>query len=297
MTTLPLKPRVLTVGRLYCDLIFTGLPRLPSLGTEVFTNGFGAHAGGGAFITAAHLTQLGHGTSMVTMLPPPPFIDLISTELEASKVDLSLSVQLAPTDGPQITVAMAESGDRAFLTRRVGPAFPKIDAPMIAEHGFSHLHVGELESLIAHPEILATARGLGMTISADCGWSDDFDTAQLKPLAGAVDVFLPNEAEMEALAGLAESFAPLTVVKMGAAGAMALTDQEPLRAAGFPAEAIDTTGAGDAFNAGFLSAWLGGQTLGACLEAGNRRGAFSVQNRGGFTPAAAPTPAVGLAGE
>ena len=56
---------VLCVGRLYCDLIFTDLPRMPTAGTEVFAGGMGLHAGGGAAITAGHLSALGHGSKAV----------------------------------------------------------------------------------------------------------------------------------------------------------------------------------------------------------------------------------------
>ncbi|MEL7344288.1 MAG: carbohydrate kinase family protein, partial [Pseudomonadota bacterium] len=214
------KPAVLSVGRLYCDMIFTGLPRLPSLGTEVFTEGFGTHAGGGAFITAAHMAALGHATSLATMLPSTPFSDLMRPELEASKVDLSLSGTLPEADGPQVTVAMVQSGDRAFLTRKAGPAFPALLAGDLARRGVKHLHIGELASLVAQPQIIDVARAQGMTISVDCSWDDALDAAALRPLAGKVDVFLPNEAEWAMMQemGLAETFAPLSVIKQGAAG-------------------------------------------------------------------------------
>lgn len=281
-------PAVLSVGRLYCDLIFTGLPRLPSLGTEVFTDGFGTHAGGGAFITAAHLSQLGHPTSLAAMLPSSPFAELMRPELEASDVDLSLCAPLSKSEGPQITVAMANRGDRAFLTRRAGPAFPMLSAHDIASRRFRHLHVGELASLVAQPEIIDVARSAGMSISVDCGWDDDLKAEALKPLVGAVDVFLPNEAELATLRqmGLAEQFAPITIVKKGPRGAKAILDSDTLDAPGVRADVVDTTGAGDAFNAAFLSHWLMGASLQQCLDAGNVRGALTVQSRGGFSPEA-----------
>ena len=114
------RTSILSVGRLYCDLIFTDLPRMPTPGTEGFTDGFGTHAGGGAFITAAHLAQLGHPSSLAAMLPASPFGDLMRPDLEASQVDLSLCAPLPAAEGPQVTVAMAHAADRSFLTRRSG---------------------------------------------------------------------------------------------------------------------------------------------------------------------------------
>lgn len=293
------KPAILSVGRLYCDLIFTGLPRLPSLGTEVFTEGFGTHAGGGAFITAAHLAALGHPSSLATMLPSSPFSDLMRSELEASKVDLTLSGTLPEAAGPQITVAMVEAGDRAFLTRRAGPAFPFIAPTELARRGIRHLHVGEVASLVAQPEIIEVARAQGMTISVDCSWDESLNTSALKDFAGKIDVFLPNEAEWSFMSelGLADIFAPLTVIKRGAAGATAVSNAGTLDAPTSPVHAVDTTGAGDAFNAGFLSRWLIGDDLAACLAAGNERGALAVRQPGGFSPEPMDVADVGIAGE
>lgn len=293
------KPAVLSVGRLYCDLIFTDLPRLPTLGTEVFTDGFGAHTGGGAFITAAHLAQLGHTSALAAMLPSSPFGDLMRPELESSQIDLSLSAPLAEAAGPQITVAMAQGGDRAFLTRRAGAAFPKVSTSDLERRAIRHIHVGELASLAAQPEIIDVARAQGATISVDCGWDDALRLNALRPLVGLVDVFLPNESEITALRkmGVPDDFAPLTVIKRGDKGATALSDDGAVDMPTRAMKAVDTTGAGDAFNAGFLSAWLTGAGLSDCLAAGNQRGAIAVQRRGGFAAMEASNPGIGIAGE
>lgn len=291
-------PPVLSVGRLYCDLIFTGLPRMPTLGTEVFTDGFGAHAGGGAFITAAHLAQLGHRSSLASMLPASPFGDLMRPDLAASQVDLSLCAPLSFGEGPQITVAMAKGEDRSFLTRRAGVAFPKLKPAEVAKRGIKHIHIGEIASLISDPDILLLARSLGATVSADCGWDDDLDVGSLKPFIGALDVFLPNEAELDALkgSGLEEQLAAITVIKQGSKGATVVSSEGSITAQALTTEVVDTTGAGDAFNAGFLSQWLTGAPLGTCLEAGNQRGALAVATRGGISSATARTTEFGIAG-
>jgi len=278
-------PAVLSVGRLYCDLIFADLPRLPSLGTEVFADTFSVHPGGGAYITAAHLAALGHSSALATMLPSGPFADLIRTDIEAANLDLTLSAPLPPDAGPQVTVAMATQGDRAFLSRRAGPACPPLSQNNLRTMQLSHIHIGELTSLVAHPEILDIAKALSLTLSVDCAWDDDLQTSNLAPLLSQVDVFLPNEAEFDALAQAA-NLAPLTVVKRGAKGASAITDAGRIDEATTPMHALDATGAGDAFNAGFLSAWLTGRALPDCLAAGNARGAQVISKKGGFVAAA-----------
>lgn len=279
------KAPVLAVGRLYCDLIFTDLPRMPTLGTEVFAGGFGAHAGGGAFITAAHLSQLGHTSFLAAMLPHAPFKDLMQNDLTTSKVDLSMSASLTNKDGPQMTVAMVTGSDRSFLTHRAGSAFPKLSINDIKKHNIRHIHIGEITSLIANPEIVEIARSQGITISSDCGWDDDFDASQLLPFLGKIDLFLPNQAEMDSLRNtcIGDKLAAVTVVKRGDQGATLLSTRHVLTMPALPTEVIDTTGAGDAFNAGFLSMWLEGASHEASLKAGNQRGALAVRTRGGFS--------------
>lgn len=283
MSGAPDQPGVLSVGRLYCDLIFTDVPRMPSLGTEVFAGGFGLHAGGGAYITAAYFSMLGHTSKLASFLPAPPFRDLVASEIAQSGVDISLC-RAAPTGlDPQVTVAMVTGGDRAFLTRRSGAPFPALSAADVRAAGARHVHIGELATLAEAPELIDAARSAGATVSLDCGWDENLAGEGLARLLSGVDVFLPNAAEMRRLAeiGLAGSLAPLTVIKRGAEGASAIKGGREVREDAVPVKAVDTTGAGDAFNAGFLSAWLAGRPLAACLAEGNAMGARAISGRGG----------------
>ncbi|MEM6826116.1 MAG: PfkB family carbohydrate kinase, partial [Pseudomonadota bacterium] len=250
------------------------------------------------WITAAHLSALGHATSLATMLPSASICGLIRPELEASEIDLSLSTVLPEEAGLQITVAMAGCGDRAFLTRRAGPAFPRLSSDDLARCQARHVHIGEVSSLVSRPEIIDIARANGMSISVDCGWDDGLDARSLRRISGLVDVFLPNEAEwawIEAI-GLGGEFAPITIVKRGASGASAIWNGAVIEAGVSPIEALDTTGAGDAFNAGFLSHWLTGRDLPDCLAAGNSRAALTLRRSGGFSKDMDTPSNVGAAG-
>lgn len=280
---------VLSLGRLYCDLIFTDLPRMPTMGTEVYAGGFGVHAGGGAFITAAHLAALGHGSALSAMLPPAPFDAILAGDLESVGVDLRLCRTMAPGSDPQVTVALAGEDDRAFVTRRSGPAFPALEVGDLTALGVTHVHVGELATLIERPGIIALARGAGATISLDCSWDDGLAAPDIAAVLPEVDVFLPNEAEVRHLEeiGVPRSRFPLTAIKQGAEGATALAGDAQVHEPAQVVAVVDTTGAGDAFNAGFVNAWLAGQDLRACLRAGNAQGARAIAQRGGFRRAMA----------
>jgi sugar/nucleoside kinase (ribokinase family) len=290
---------ILCVGRVYCDLIFTDVPRLPSMGTEVFAGGLGLHTGGGAPITASHLAALGRPVALAATLPAPPFDRIVAADLAAAEIDVTLCAAAPPGAEPQVTVVVTDVADRAFLTRRAGPAAPELAAEDLRRLGIGHVHVGELATLIEAPRLAALAREAGATLSVDCSWDEAITAERVAPLANAADVFLPNEAEAERMAGLglAGPLAPLTVVKCGAAGARAEAGGACVSARAATTEVRDTTGAGDAFNAGFLDAWLAGAPLERCLAAGNAAGARAIAVRGGFARPAGPVAATRAAAE
>jgi sugar/nucleoside kinase (ribokinase family) len=276
------KP-VLCAGRVYCDLVFTDVPRLPTLGTETFAGGLGIHAGGGAFITAATLSALGQSSSLLSILPAAPFDTLITKELIANNVDIQHCVAAPQGDDPQITVAIATGIDRAFISRRVNSAIPRISSDDIRK--YSHLHIGEIRTLTEHPELPLQAHAAGLTISLDCGWDDELmaDPSGLEELIASVDIFLPNEMEADRLskAGISITTAPLTVIKCGKKGVVLQSQTENISVPTTAVDVIDATGAGDAFNGGFIFEWLRETPLVKCLEVGNACGASAVQGVGG----------------
>jgi sugar/nucleoside kinase (ribokinase family) len=72
-------------------------------------------------------------------------------------------------------------------------------------------------------------------------------------------------------------------LKLGPDGAALLWDGEIHRCGPYPVEPLDTTGAGDCFDAGFIYGWLRGQSPGACLQIANVCGALSTRDLGGIT--------------
>ncbi|QDY70662.1 carbohydrate kinase family protein [Qingshengfaniella alkalisoli] len=274
--------RVVCAGRVYCDIIFTGLNSLPQPGREVFAEDLTLRAGGGAFTTAAYLAQFSRPVSLMAHLPAAPFADYVTAEAERYNVDLSVA-DVATSAVPQITVAMVGAGDRAFLSKRSDDALPADWETVLGRHHFDHLHIGELTTLVENPGLIAAARKAGMTISLDCGWDDKVLSADPSTLVSKVDLFLPNDDEADALAsyGRVQDMAPCVVVKRGAKGATAHGEGTTLTRGAAAARVIDSTGAGDAFAAGFVHAWLDGQDLGKCLDLGNRCGVFAVGHIGG----------------
>jgi sugar/nucleoside kinase (ribokinase family) len=195
-----------------------------------------------------------------------------------------------------VTVAITSPADRALVTY-LGAIGALAAADVTDERlaGFGHLHVSSYflqEALRPHcRDLFARARGLGLTTSLDPGfdpseeWGDD-----LRRTLQEVDVFFPNEVELRGLGGhpdVGECLRRLqngrtrVVAKLGRDGAATLEDGRLLHVPALPVEPLDTTGAGDSFNAGFLHAWLQGGRIVDCLRLGTACGALSTLGLGG----------------
>lgn len=268
---------ILCVGRIYCDLLFRS-DTLPRWGHEVFAEDFTSSAGGGAFITAAYLSAFGHRISLAGNAGAEfPFGPVIARDMQACDID---GQQIRPGTSAQVTVALAGGHDRAFLTYR-DPAL--ITAPDVT--GCDHLHIGELSSLAECPALIEQARAAGATVSCDCGDGGGYP-ADVTGLIAGLDLFMPSQSEWQALrdSGLMPDLAPgALVVKMGEQGARTWDGTDWITTPALPATPKDPTGAGDAFNAGYLHRWLAGAAPLDCLQLGARCGAATVEMLGGWS--------------
>jgi sugar/nucleoside kinase (ribokinase family) len=163
-----------------------------------------------------------------------------------------------------------------------------------------HVHVGSYflqPGLAAEiPALFRAAHEAGATTSLDPNWdpSGSWDGG-FAAAAAETDVLLPNAAECRALAGTDDVEAAAralaggdgrprrtVAVKCGADGALAIaSDGSVVRSPALATDAIDTTGAGDAFDAGFLATWLEGRPLGDALRLAVACGSLSTRAAGG----------------
>ncbi|ODT66881.1 MAG: ribokinase [Pelagibacterium sp. SCN 63-23] len=281
---------VLSLGRIYCDMVFRGLDDMPVLGRELFARDFAMTPGGGALITAAHLAALGRPSAVLARFGTDPLSVALSGELEDLGLDLRF-LDRSETAGPQLTVVMVKDGDRAFLSRRAGHARPSSFETALAWPEAAHLHIAEYATLHEMTDAIAAAKAKGLSVSLDPSWDDELirDPMFFERSTGA-DIFLPNLEEARALTGQDDPAAaiaqlhrhfPIVALKSGDQGALLAMDGEVISMPTPQVEVIDTTGAGDAFNAGFLHAWLDGADARACLAAAIAAGSRSVQASGG----------------
>lgn len=286
------RSAVLSIGRIYCDLIFTGLQGMPVLGREIFAENMDITAGGGAFIMAAYCAHAGRKTALLSRLGTDALSMGLEGQLAASNVDLRF-LDRAAEAGPQVTVAIINDQERAFLSRRAGQAEPETLSMALEWPDARHLHIAEFATLDEIPGLVAAAKAKGLTVSLDPSWDETliFDRDFLAKCEG-IDIFLPNVEEAAAITGETEPLKaldrlstvfPVIALKAGPEGAYLASRGNVLHHPAKPVQVIDTTGAGDAFNAGFIHSWLDGHDDETCLSAAVAMGTLAVQAAGGAT--------------
>ncbi|MEY9904747.1 sugar/nucleoside kinase (ribokinase family) [Catenulispora sp. MAP12-49] len=289
---------LLVVGDTNPDVLLAGAPAVPPYGQAETLVASGTLAlGGSAAIVAHGAARLGISTALAAQVGRDAAGDFVLDALTSVGVDIA-AVTRHPDLPTALTVCLGgPDGDRAILTAPGCLAgFDPAELPRARHvHAASYFLQPSLAARL--PELLRAARAAGATTSLDTN-HDPSGLWQLAPgLLEVCDYVLPNEAEALALTGAAtvdealKSFADrgvaTPVVKRGRHGAAALQEGNTHTARLAPLEPVDTVGAGDSFDAGFLAALLNGEGLEQALAVGCACGALSTQGLGGT--AAQPT--------
>lgn len=281
---------VLVVGDYCLDLIFTGMPGFLELGTEVVASRF-AMTPGGAYNAAAAMHRLGLKVAWAADFGTDDFSQFVLRKAREEGLDDRFFVH---HNRPLrfVTVAASYPEDRAFLAYYdPSPSVPagakalaRVRAGALYVPGF---YCGPLLDLGVS---LVRAKGMKLIMDGNSPDSITLQTPRAKRAARSADVLLVNAREARRLTGEPDlaraaqalaALARLLVVKDGGNGAYAWEEGHLLHEPAIPVEPVDTTGAGDCFNAGFLRAWLDGRPLRECLRWGNIVGGLSTLALGG----------------
>ncbi len=271
----------------FSDIIFTGLPGMPSPGQEFYSEGFGFGPGGHGGNSSIALARLGMKTGLISRVGRDPLGDVLCSKLEAEGVDVShvLRMDSMPT---AVSVALSFSYDRCFVTY---PHPSTVAEPMPIDFEFVKRarHV-----LVSGPDLtreeLSRIRSMGIGITLDVGWDSAKEPRRVFDLLPFVDIFIPNELEACQLTNMSDPREALEVlghqvrvpvVKLGPRGSMTLKDGCLIEVPSIGVEPVDTTGAGDVFAAGLLYGYLHGWSIERCLRLANVCGALSTQGIGG----------------
>jgi sugar/nucleoside kinase (ribokinase family) len=287
---------VTIAGELNLDLILYGLPEKLLPERELLADRMMLTLGSSSAIVAHNLSALGSRVGFQSRIGDDPLGRISLERLQESGVDIS-KVRVVPsatTTG--LTVILHHEQWRNILTYAGTIAelrWDDLDLEYLADSRHFHFSSYYLQKSLRPRvgELFRYLKTKGLTISLDTNDDpEDRWEGGLHQLLPHVDVFLPNEREAckaagtenmeEAMSKLAR-LVPLLVVKLGRKGALAQKGSER-----FPAEAkevvpVDSVGAGDSFDAGFLHEYVRGSDLAKCLAGGNAAGALSTTRPGG----------------
>jgi sugar/nucleoside kinase (ribokinase family) len=293
--------KVLCAGEINVDLVLQGYTEFPVPGKEVLVQDSQLVLGSATAILAMGLARLGTPVAFVGKVGDDLWGRHCLDDMAGRGIELSRVIRGGGLK-TGITVSITQAADRALVTYMgaIG-ALAAADVPDAAMAGLDHLHASSFflqEALRPGlPDLFARAHRAGLTTSLDSGFdpSGRWDGG-LRATLRETDLFFPNEVELRALSGCSDPAEGLRrldngstriVAKLGKEGAMTLDGDAVVHVPAYPVETVDTTGAGDSFNAGFLHRWLAGAPLVECLRLGAACGALSTLGLGGT--AAQPT--------
>jgi sugar/nucleoside kinase (ribokinase family) len=284
----PPEPAIYVIGGVTVDLIMGQVAPWPRPGTETFVAHSELRAGGPAGNTALALKALGVPHHLVSNIGN----DMFGAWLLGAFGDAGLAWPKVP-HASAISIAIEHpGGERSFFTSAGNLAAQTAEGflellPRQANPGDIALLTGAFlyPALLGSLDlVLDTAQKRGFVVAFDTGWPPDGWTEATRQHASGwlalADHILLNEIECLSLSGEADVEAAaswiaartgpsaVTVVKRGADGASAWAGGKVFHAAAPVVTVVDTTGAGDAFNAGYLAACLRGARIELALRQG-----------------------------
>jgi sugar/nucleoside kinase (ribokinase family) len=298
------KLDIAIAGEINLDLILYGLPTDLPVERELLASDFRLTLGSSSAILAHNLAILGAHVGFITRVGANPEADPLGTialdRLSQSGADLSrITRSTGSESGPAatgVTIILPHGPVRRMFT------WPGLMSEMTrADLDYQYLASARhfhLSSLFLHralandlPQLFHDLKRDGLTLSLDTNDDpEDRWEGVLDQLLDHIDILLPNEGELlkiarrstldEALTTLAARV-PVIAVKCGSRGAIVQFQDKRIQVPGVPVTPIDTIGAGDSFNSGFLFAFLRGATYEEAARAGNITGALSTLRPGG----------------
>jgi sugar/nucleoside kinase (ribokinase family) len=287
---------VIVAGSYSIDLIFTGMSEPPQLGKDILSTGFTVTPGE-AFISAVSLHRLGVKVGWAADFGNDEYSQLALQYAREEGLDESMFIF---HDRPyrRISVAASYPQERGFITYY--DPDPQIPAAVKALSS-STAKVFYIPALFFGPLFdlgikLVHIKKMKLVMDGNSSHGDllggSKESLSIRKALQAIDIFLPNAQEARRLTGTSKleeaarflcELCPLVVIKDGSNGAYACTKDSIIHMHSIPVKPVDTTGAGDNFNAGFLTAWLCGESLDRCLQWGVITGGLSTTQPGGTT--------------
>jgi sugar/nucleoside kinase (ribokinase family) len=291
------KLDIAIAGEINLDLIMSGLPEEMPRERELLAKGFTMTLGSSSAILAHNLAALNVRVGFVSMVGQDPLGGIALDYLRESGVDLSRTQYSSTGTNTGVTMLLTHARDRHILTYPGTMSEMQVrDLDLAYLKSARHFHLSSLflqKGLHADlPRLFRELKSAGLTLSLDTNDDpEDEWKSGLQELLGLVDIVLPNEAEacrmtqtndVEAAAETLAQQVPIVAIKCGSRGALIRFEGKRWLVPAEPVTPVDTIGAGDSFNAGFLEAYLRGSSPVECAVQGNRVAGLSTQRAGGI---------------
>ncbi|MBS4197713.1 carbohydrate kinase family protein [Lederbergia citri] len=288
---------IFILGEINADLIITGEDVTPELNREKLVDRFDQVLGSSSAITASCLAGMGYNVFFVGVVGNDPFGHFCLDQLQKNGVDTSY-VTIADHLQTGVTVSLSTKDDRALLTYM--GAISELTEENIPDDIYSkadHIHFGSFylqeKMKKSWKTIFAKAKKHSISTSFDTGWDphNSWDREVISEVIQLADYFIPSEDEIlnifniNGLDQIIDQLPELSgkvVVKRGKNGSIMIEESKDiLEAPALKVNPIDTTGAGDSFNAGLIAGHLQNLKGIELLEMANASGALATQRIGG----------------
>lgn len=282
------------IGAINCDLLYGGVPKIPNEGEEVYADTFDLQLGGGVPAILVNLSRLGIPVKLFTFLGNDMFSSFAKEELKRFQIsfyNLGSTVKMPI----QITSVMITERDRTFLSYGRKKPLTHEDIQTLEEEmrgsAIMRMYVepGNRELL----EFYRERKGEGCILTFDTGWEDDLSIDKYLEYIRLADYYTPNLKEALKITGkgtveeaakvLSRYFDPV-IIKLGGEGCYFKSGGRAERIPPMEGvQAVDPTGAGDAFHAGLMYGLYHHCDIETCIRMGTVMGGYCVKEVGCLT--------------
>lgn len=292
-----MKKNIFVLGELNADLIFSGENIIPEWNREKLSDQFEQVLGSSSAITACVLAGLGHQVYFVGVAGDDPFGHFCIEQLIAMGVKTDY-ITVDPKLKTGVTLSLTTTKDRALLTfmgaiSKLTKKYLPVDLYEIADHIHFGSYYLQQDARQQWREIFAEAKKHHISTSFDTGWdpNNQWHRDDILKLLEFTDLFIPSEEELFRILNINNlmdipSYLPekhgMVAIKRGGNGSLLIDNNLDFTSAeAFKVKPIDTTGAGDSFNAGIISAFLQNKSGKELLQFANACGALATLRFGG----------------
>lgn len=268
------------------DIIFGNADRMPKLGEEIYSGYCSKQLGGGAVATLIQLSRLGIPVKLATYIGEGLLSKFLKKELEKNKIEFTNMLSSDEEDPVTLSCVVSCKQDRGIVSYKPGEAAFIVDKKKVYEF-YESCEIAFLS--LEQKELCKPLKESGCMIVLDSAWNDMLSMEWYYDTFPYVDYFIPNSMEamkitgadtpVQALERLSE-YLKNPIVKSGNAGCLYKADKKIHVVESLPVAHVDSTGAGDAFAAGFMYGLYYGYALEACIRFGNITGGNAVTQIG-----------------